>query len=80
MLKILTNYALTKMLKIYSKFNIKNLTNFINFRTSLMDGSGSLEEQFEVLCHKANEIRARRGDLKKIEELGAILEEHSTLR
>ena len=44
-----------------------------------MDGSGSLEEQFEVLCHKANEIRARRGDLKKIEELGAILEEHLIL-
>jgi spectrin alpha len=49
------------------------------FRTSLMDGSGSLEEQFEALCHKANEIRARRGDLKKIEELGAILEEHLIL-
>lgn len=44
-----------------------------------MDGSGSLEEQFEVLCHKASEIRARRGDLKKIEELGAILEEHLIL-
>jgi spectrin alpha len=44
-----------------------------------MDGSGSLEEQFEALCHKANEIRARRGDLKKIEELGAILEEHLIL-
>lgn len=48
-------------------------------RTSLMDGSGSLEEQFEALCHKANEIRARRGDLKKIEELGAILEENLIL-
>ncbi|XP_063696613.1 spectrin alpha chain [Culicoides brevitarsis] len=48
-------------------------------RTSLMDGSGSLEEQFEALCHKANEIRARRGDLKKIEELGATLEEHLIL-
>ncbi|CRL06706.1 CLUMA_CG019447, isoform A [Clunio marinus] len=47
--------------------------------TSLMDGSGSLEEQFEALCHKANEIRARRGDLKKIEELGAILEENLIL-
>lgn len=44
-----------------------------------MDGSGSLEEQFEALCHKANEIRARRGDLKKIEELGATLEEHLIL-
>lgn len=31
------------------------------------------------MCHKANEIRARRGDLKKIEELGAILEEHLIL-
>jgi len=48
-------------------------------RTSLMDGSGTLEEQFDALCHKANEIRARRGDLKKIEELGAILEEHLIL-
>lgn len=44
-----------------------------------MDGSGSLEEQFEALCHKANEIRARRVDLKKIEELGAILEENLIL-
>lgn len=44
-----------------------------------MDGSGSLEEQFDALCHKANEIRARRGDLKKIEELGATLEEHLIL-
>lgn len=51
----------------------------MDYRTSLMDGSGSLEEQFDALYHKANEIRARRGDLKKIEELGATLEEHLIL-
>lgn len=60
-------------------FAISNRATFLFLRTSLMDGSGSLEEQFEALCHKANEIRARRGDLKKIEELGAILEENLIL-
>lgn len=45
----------------------------------MMEGSGSLEQQLEALRLKAAEVRARRGDLKKIEELGALLEEHLIL-
>lgn len=44
-----------------------------------MEGSGSLEQQLEALRVKATEVRARRVDLKKIEELGALLEEHLIL-
>ncbi|KAH8239266.1 hypothetical protein KR032_002631 [Drosophila birchii] len=47
--------------------------------TSMMEGSGSLEQQLEALRVKATEVRARRVDLKKIEELGALLEEHLIL-
>lgn len=45
----------------------------------MMEGSGALEQQLEALRLKAAEVRARRGDLKKIEELGALLEEHLIL-
>ncbi|KAI4458396.1 troponin [Holotrichia oblita] len=48
-------------------------------RTSMMEGSGSLEQQLEATKRKAAEVRARRLDLKKIEDLGAILEEHLIL-
>jgi spectrin alpha len=48
-------------------------------RTSMMEGSGSLEQQLEATKRKATEVRARRSDLKKIEDLGAILEEHLIL-
>ncbi|XP_012266103.2 spectrin alpha chain isoform X2 [Athalia rosae] len=48
-------------------------------RTSMMEGSGSLEQQLEATKRKALEVRARRQDLKKIEDLGAILEEHLIL-
>ncbi|XP_022904900.1 spectrin alpha chain isoform X4 [Onthophagus taurus] len=48
-------------------------------RTSMMEGSGSLEQQLEATKRKAAEVRARRADLKKIEDLGAILEEHLIL-
>lgn len=44
-----------------------------------MEGSGSLEQQLEATKRKAAEVRARRSDLKKIEDLGAILEEHLIL-
>ncbi|XP_022904899.1 spectrin alpha chain isoform X3 [Onthophagus taurus] len=47
--------------------------------TSMMEGSGSLEQQLEATKRKAAEVRARRADLKKIEDLGAILEEHLIL-
>ncbi|KAK9511533.1 hypothetical protein O3M35_000170 [Rhynocoris fuscipes] len=48
-------------------------------RTSMMEGSGSLEQQLEATKRKAAEVRSRKSDLKKIEELGAILEEHLIL-
>ncbi|KAF4520896.1 hypothetical protein B566_EDAN010311 [Ephemera danica] len=48
-------------------------------RTSMMEGSGNLETQLEATKRKAAEVRARRVDLKKIEDLGAILEEHLIL-
>ncbi|XP_046383507.1 spectrin alpha chain [Ischnura elegans] len=48
-------------------------------RTSMMEGSGSLELQLEATKRKATEVRARRTDLKKIEDLGALLEEHLIL-
>nr|CAD7441580.1 unnamed protein product [Timema bartmani] len=48
-------------------------------RTSMMEGSGSLEHQLEATKQKAIQVRARRSDLKRIEELGATLEEHLIL-
>lgn len=45
----------------------------------MMEGSGTLEQQLEALRLKAAEVRARRVDLKKIEELGALLEGHLIL-
>lgn len=47
--------------------------------SSMMEGSGTLEQQLEAVKGKAAEVRARRSDLKKIEDLGAILEEHLIL-
>lgn len=69
---------------IYIRLNpllISHSVSFIIFptRTSMMEGSGSLEQQLDALRHKAIEVRARRVDLKKIEELGALLEEHLIL-
>ncbi|XP_024083018.1 spectrin alpha chain [Cimex lectularius] len=48
-------------------------------RTSMMEGSGSLEQQLDATKKKATEVRSRKFDLKKIEELGATLEEHLIL-
>ncbi|KAL0276367.1 UNVERIFIED_CONTAM: hypothetical protein PYX00_003957 [Menopon gallinae] len=47
--------------------------------TLMMEGSGSLEQQLEATKSKATEVRARKFDLKRIEDLGAILEEHLIL-
>uniref|UniRef100_A0A0K2TMK4 Spectrin alpha chain n=1 Tax=Lepeophtheirus salmonis TaxID=72036 RepID=A0A0K2TMK4_LEPSM len=48
-------------------------------RTSMMEGSGTLEEQLATIGLKAHEVASRNTDLKKIEDLGAILEEHLIL-
>lgn len=49
-------------------------------RATPMDTTtGSLEAQLEATRIKAREIKAKRGDLKQIEDLAAILEEHLIL-
>lgn len=45
----------------------------------MMETSGSLEQQLDMLKRKAQDIRAQRTQLKKIEDLGALLEEHLIL-
>merc|ERR1711922_31078 len=44
-------------------------------RAMMMEGSGTLEEQLAAVGIKAHEVANRSSDLKKIEDLGAILEE-----
>lgn len=48
-------------------------------RASMMEGQGTLEEQLAAVGLKAHEVAGRGSDLKKIEDLGAILEEHLIL-
>lgn len=48
-------------------------------RTSMMEGSGKLEEQLEAVREKSAEVRARKSDLHEVEELGARLEERLIL-
>lgn len=38
--------------------------------TSMMEGTGSLEQQLATLRQRAVEVRARRADLRRLEELG----------
>ncbi|XP_041973839.1 spectrin alpha chain isoform X3 [Aricia agestis] len=47
--------------------------------TCMMEGTGSLEAQLAALRTRAGEVRARRSDLRRLEELGAALEEHLIL-
>merc|ERR1719249_211276 len=44
-------------------------------RAQMMEGSGTLEEQLAAIGIKAHEVASRGSDLKKVEDLGAILEE-----
>merc|ERR1711994_408834 len=44
-------------------------------RDMMMEGSGTLEEQLAAVGIKAHEVAGRANELKKIEDLGAILEE-----
>ena len=48
-------------------------------RGEMMEASGSLEQQLDCIRRKAQDIRSQRSKLKKIEELGALLEEHLIL-
>lgn len=36
----------------------------------MMEGTGSLEQQLATLRQRAGEVRARRADLRRLEELG----------
>merc|ERR1712025_834058 len=48
-------------------------------RAQLMEGSGTVEEQLAAVGIKAHEVANRSSDLRKIEDLGAILESHLIL-
>ncbi|KAH9498945.1 hypothetical protein Btru_003975 [Bulinus truncatus] len=48
-------------------------------RAAMMEGSGTLEEQLEATKRKAAEVRSQKGHLKKIEDLGAAMEERLIL-
>ncbi|XP_013772389.1 spectrin alpha chain-like [Limulus polyphemus] len=48
-------------------------------RSSMMEVTGNLEAQLEAIRDKSVEVRAKRADLKKLEDLGATLEEHLIL-
>lgn len=48
-------------------------------RAAMVEGTGTLEEQLEATKGKSAEVRAQRTQLKRIEELGALLEEHLIL-
>ena len=45
----------------------------------MMEGSGTLEQQLDATRKKAHQVREHRSELKKIEDLGQILEEHLIL-
>jgi spectrin alpha len=40
-----------------------------------MEGKGSLEDQLEAVKNKASEVATRKDMLRKVEELGANIEE-----
>ncbi|KAI6209533.1 Spectrin protein 1 [Aphelenchoides besseyi] len=48
-------------------------------RTEMMETSGSLEQQLDMLKRKTQDIRQQRVLLRKIEDLGALLEDHLIL-
>ncbi|KHN88357.1 Spectrin alpha chain [Toxocara canis] len=48
-------------------------------RAAMMETSGTLEEQLELLKRKAVDVKNNRAQLKKIEDLGALLEEYLIL-
>ncbi|GMT03322.1 hypothetical protein PENTCL1PPCAC_25496, partial [Pristionchus entomophagus] len=48
-------------------------------RQEMMEANGTLEEQLEMLKRRAADIRANRAQLKKIEDIGAVLEKNLIL-
>ncbi|UYV70522.1 SPTAN1 [Cordylochernes scorpioides] len=49
------------------------------FSSSMLEGSGSLEAQLEATKRKGVEVKGRRAELTRLEELGAVLEERLIL-
>ncbi|XP_052790859.1 spectrin alpha chain-like isoform X2 [Mya arenaria] len=47
--------------------------------SAMMEGSGTLEDQLEATKKKAVEVRSQKGQLKRIEDLGAAMEERLIL-
>lgn len=45
----------------------------------MMEANGTLEEQLEMLKKRAADIRTNRAQLKKIEDIGAVLEKNLIL-
>ena len=57
------------------KLVLFSLSLILLYRTALMEGRGSLEEQLEAVKRKAGDITAKKETLKTVEELGAKIEE-----
>ena len=61
----------------------KHANNFHSWltetRSSMMEGLGTLEEQLAAVVLKAHEVVGRGSEVKKINDLGAILETHMIL-
>lgn len=48
-------------------------------RSAMMEGTGTLEDQLEATKQKSAEVRAQKGQLKQIEDIGARMEERLIL-
>ena len=64
-----------KLRKEFAKYSNTFYAWLTESRAQMMEGSGTLEEQLAAIGIKAHEVASRAADLKKIEDLGAILEE-----
>lgn len=52
-----------------------NSSSSSSYRTTLMDSTGSLEDQLEAVKGLAREIAMKKEALRKVEELGEHIEE-----
>merc|ERR1712073_149838 len=68
-----------KLRKEFAKLANNFHTWLTETRAMMMEGSGTLEEQLAAVGIKAHEVANRSSELKKIEEMGSILESHLIL-
>ena len=68
-----------KLRKEFAKLANNFHTWLTETRSTMMEGSGTLEEQHAAVGLKAHEVVNRGSELKKIEEMGSILESHLIL-